>query len=131
MIKLLVMAIQKIDSLLLIVNDVSKTVEFYKSLGFEIVKNEKEAAIAKLGDFELHFHDKKELTIKNDADVQPRGGGIYIYVNVENIDDFYKTLIEKGLKPSSEPRNWQWGNREFAIRDPDEYKIVFYEELQS
>lgn len=31
-----------------------------------------------------------------------------------------------GMKPSSEPRDWPWGRREFVLRDPDGYKLVFF-----
>jgi len=101
--------IKKLDSLLLIVNDTHKTAEFYRKIGFEIIKEEDGLTLAKLQDFELHFHDKRELEIKNEIDVEPRGGGAYIYINVENIDNYHQSLINQGLKPSSDPKNWSWG----------------------
>ena len=53
--------------------------------------------------------------------------GIVCYVkDIEKTADFYKGLIAKGLKPSSKPRDWPWGNREFVIRDPDGYKLVIF-----
>jgi catechol 2,3-dioxygenase-like lactoylglutathione lyase family enzyme len=27
--------------------------------------------------------------------------------------------------PATEPRDWEWGNREFIIKDPDGYKLCF------
>lgn len=27
------------------------------------------------------------------------------------------------------PRDWPWGNREFVLKDPDGYKLVFWHEL--
>lgn len=54
-----------------------------------------------------------------------------IYLIVDDVDETYKELLEKGLKPSSEPRDWPWGNREFVIRDPDGYKLVFYREISN
>jgi len=75
------------------------------------------------------FYDEKTVQIKNEAGAKPKGLGIYINVNVENIDTYYQSLLDKGLKPSSIPRDWPWGNREFVIRDPDGYKLVFCEKL--
>ncbi len=50
----------------------------------------------------------------------------FIYLEVPNVDEKYKELEEKGFFPSSEPRDWPWGSREFALRDPDDYVFVFY-----
>jgi hypothetical protein len=41
--------------------------------------------------------------------------------DIDYVDAYYRDLIAKGLKPSSEPRN-----REFVICDPDGYKLVFF-----
>jgi catechol 2,3-dioxygenase-like lactoylglutathione lyase family enzyme len=125
--------LRKLDSLLFYVTDVNKTVSFYERIGFELVKSEKGFGIVKLGEFELHFHDKEEADkpeFRKEALAEPKGAGLYIYVLVEDIDSYYKSLVDKGIEPSSEPRNWPWGNREFALRDPDRYKLVFYEPLK-
>jgi hypothetical protein len=36
---------------------------------------------------------------------------------------------EDGITPSTEPKDWPWGQREFVVRDPDRYKPVFYLKL--
>jgi len=58
-----------------------------------------------------------------------KGAGLYLYISVDNVDKFYKKLLSKKLKPSSAPRDWPWGNREFVIRDPDGYKLVFFKRI--
>lgn len=123
--------LKKLDSLLLYVNDVANSAKFYRDLGFKIPKQTDTMVIAKLGGFEIHCHDRKTTVFQEESQIEQKGAGIYIYINVEKIDDYYKSLLEKGLKPSSEPKNWQWGNREFVIRDPDGYKLVFYEQISS
>lgn len=119
--------LKKLDSLLFYVTDTHKTAQFYGDLGLEIVKEQKDFTLAKLNDFELHFHDKTEVIFRNESFIEPKDAGIFIYINVANIDEYYQSLKKARLKPSSEPRNWPWGNREFVIRDPDGYKLVFYE----
>lgn len=121
--------LKRLDSLFLYVTNTHKTAEFYRKLGFEIDKEEKDFTLVRLNDFEIHCHDKTEVNFRNESNIEPKGAGVYIYVDVENIDEYYKSLMEKGLKPSSEPRDWTWGNREFVIRDPDGYKLVFYEPI--
>lgn len=123
--------LKKLNSLLLYVSDVNASAKFYQDLGFTITKETQEMCIAKLGDFELHCHDQDSVRFKEESKIKPKGGGVFIYVAVENIDDYYKSLIDKGVNPSSKPRDWDWGNREFVIRDPDGYKIVFYQKLSA
>ena len=55
-----------------------------------------------------------------------KGCGTYLYLTVENVNEVYDALLSAGLKPSSESRDWPWGNREFVIRDPDGYKLVIF-----
>ena len=122
--------LKRLDSLLLYITGVAASAKFYRSLGFDITKETEEMCIARLGDFELHCHNQDSVRFKEESKVEPKGGGVFIYVAVANIDDYHRGLIEKGLNPSSAPRDWDWGNREFVIRDPDRYKIVFYEKLK-
>jgi uncharacterized glyoxalase superfamily protein PhnB len=116
--------------LTVLVTDTLETAKFYRELGFAITGEAKEKVSAALGEFQLDFYDEKTVQIKNEAGTKPKGLGIYININVESVDAYYQSLLDKGLKPSSSPRDWSWGNREFVIRDPDEYKLVFYEKLK-
>jgi catechol 2,3-dioxygenase-like lactoylglutathione lyase family enzyme len=121
-----------VDSLMLYVSDVKASAEFYESLGFTPQQIKKDFAAVKLGDFELHFHDKNLVPgpyFRQESLAEPKGAGLYIYVGVREIDAYYRTLIDKGIVTSTEPRDWPWGNREFVVRDLDKYKIVFYEKL--
>lgn len=122
--------LRKLDSLLLYIKIVGETTKFYSLLGFEIPRQTENMVIAKLGDFELHCYDQKTVEFKEESKIEPKGAGVYIYIAVDEIERYYKSLLGKGLKPSSEPRDWPWGNREFVIRDPDGYKTVFYEQIR-
>ncbi len=111
------------------VKDLAKTADFYQALGFEIKKREPNHLIIYLNWFWMDFlqidKEQKEEFLK-EANLANKGAGLFIYISVENVDEFYQDLLAKGLKPASEPRNWPWGNREFVIRDPDGYKLVFF-----
>lgn len=111
------------------VTDITKTVEFYEALGFQFKKREADHATAYLNWFWLDFlaidqEDKPEF--QKEANLSNKGAGQFLYISVEDVDEFYKGVLAKGLKPSSEPKDWPWGNREFAMRDPDGYKLVFF-----
>jgi len=118
----------KFDYVLLYVSDLNKTADFYQKLGFEIVKSTDNKIIAKLGDFELHCYDQSKVFFKQDVD-RFKGAGVFFYVYVDDVDAKYAELKNKGLQPSGEPKDFEWGNREFAIKDPDGYKIIFYKEI--
>lgn len=116
------------------VSDVAKTVEFYTKLGFQKVKEDKTSAEVYLGQVKFHFVDKEtarsqDESFQKDAFGEPKGTGLYINVEVQNIDEYHRTILDKGLVPSTKPRDWPWGHREFVIRDPDRYKLVFYQKL--
>lgn len=113
--------------------DVAKTAEFYETVGFIISEKTDKKVSIRLNWFWVDFHlqateDNPEF--QNEANIEPKGGGTYLYVSVEDVDAFYKGVLEKNLQPSSEPRNWPWGNREFVLRDPDGYKLVFFQKLK-
>ncbi|MEI9913419.1 MAG: VOC family protein [Candidatus Saccharibacteria bacterium] len=111
------------------VKDIDKTTDFYETLGFVFDKKEPDHASMHLNFFWMDFHpqdkeDKPEF--QKEANLENKGAGMFVYISVDDVDEFYKELSDKGLKPSSEPRDWPWGNREFALRDPDGYKLVFF-----
>lgn len=111
------------------VKDIAKTAEFYKDLGFTITKNEPDHLSVRLNWFWMDFHpqdkeDKPEF--QQEANLDNKGAGLFLYVSVDDVDAAYQELLDKGYRPSSEPKDWPWGNREFVIRDPDGYKLVLF-----
>ena len=121
--------LKELNVMVILVKDTAKTAEFYKTLGFTITEQTKDKVATRLKDFYIDFHDENMVEVNVESGKGPKGLGIYIYVKVEDIDSYYKFLVEKNLSPSSKPKNWSWGNREFAIKDPDGYKIVFYQSI--
>ncbi len=121
-----------ISGIVAYVKDTKATAEFYEKLGFLFDKREPDHLSARLNWFWIDFHpedkeDKPEFQVE--SDLTHKGAGQFLYIKVDNVDEFHKGLIDKGLKPDSEPKDYSWGNREFIIRDPDGYKIVFFQKL--
>jgi catechol 2,3-dioxygenase-like lactoylglutathione lyase family enzyme len=111
------------------VKDVEETAQFYETLGFQLKTREPSRVTAYLNWFWIDFLsiDKEERQeMKEEATLGNKGAGLFLYLSVENVDDAYNELLEKGLKPSSEPQNRPGGIREFVLRDPDGYKLVFF-----
>ncbi len=122
--------IKRLHSNLFFVKDIKKTAEFYKKLGFEVSESE-DAARIKIGDFTLAFMDESKVQIDKEAGMEPKGIGIFTYVETDDVDGQFKFIKENGITPSSEPKDWPWGKREFAVKDPDGYKIIFYSSIGS
>ncbi|MBI4128619.1 MAG: VOC family protein [Parcubacteria group bacterium] len=117
--------VKRFHSTLFYSSNLGQTARFYEQLGFTVEKTADTVRI-KLGDFTLAFIDENQTPIKKEAGVTPKGVGVFTYIEVENVDTYFQSLKEKGIPTSSEPRNWPWGKREFVVRDPDGYKLVFY-----
>jgi len=118
----------KLNLLLLYVSNLGSSSDFYKNLGFKL-EAKGDFIDAKLKDFTLRLLDEEKAHFKQESKVRFKGGGLYIYIEVENVNEFFKKLRKKGFFASNAPRDWPWGNREFALRDPDNYKLIFYEKL--
>ncbi|WP_299710724.1 VOC family protein [uncultured Tenacibaculum sp.] len=51
------------------------------------------------------------------------GKGVYLTIEVENVDQVYEKLKKKGIPMEIEIRNEPWGDRHFAIVDPNNIGI--------
>ena len=47
------------------------------------------------------------------------GDGMYLTIEVENVDSMYKELKKKGVAIKIDLRDEPWGDRHFAIQDPN------------
>lgn len=47
------------------------------------------------------------------------GQGMYLTIEVDDVDRFYKDLKKKGVPIKIKIRNEPWGDRHFAIEDPN------------
>jgi catechol 2,3-dioxygenase-like lactoylglutathione lyase family enzyme len=128
------MKLKSVAGIVHYVKDTAKTADFYEALGFVVTKRESDHVSVRLNWFWMDFHpqDKEDKPdFQQEARSDHKGDGLFLYVSVDNVDECYSELVAKGLKPSSKPRDWPWGNREFAVRDPDGYKLVFFTRLAS
>lgn len=121
--------IKRIHSNLFYVSNPGQTAAFYTKLGFE-PEAEGDTVRIRMGDFTLSFIDENATPIKNESGVMPKGTGIYTYIEVEDVDQYFKTVKEAGVEPRTEPKTWPWGKREFVVKDPDGYKLVFYSPVE-
>ena len=48
-----------------------------------------------------------------------KGKGMYLTIEVDDVDALYESLKKKGISIKIEMRNEPWGDRHFAIQDPN------------
>lgn len=48
-----------------------------------------------------------------------KGTGMYLTIEVEDVDSLYQSLKDKGVAIKIDIRNEPWGDRHFAIQDPN------------
>jgi catechol 2,3-dioxygenase-like lactoylglutathione lyase family enzyme len=99
------------------VKDLSKTAQFYESLGFRRGNEEPDRVTFYVNWFFVTFiaQDREE------------GAGLFVNVKVDDIEEFHNAVVAEGMKPDGEPEVRASGNREFLLRDPDGYKLAFFQ----
>lgn len=126
---------KSVAGIICLVTDLEKAVEFYEALGFVFKKRVPDIAVtAYLNWFWIEFLlEDKVVTdaFKEDVTAPRKGAGQYIHVNVENVDEYYKTILAKGLQPLDIPQDRPWGYREFVLQDPFGYKLVFFSKVKA
>ncbi|ARV10567.1 glyoxalase/bleomycin resistance/extradiol dioxygenase family protein [Winogradskyella sp. PC-19] len=83
----------------------------------------KEYLMLKKDNIELHFFEFKTLN--------PKENYGQIYIRVENIEDYYKSLLDNNITihPNGSLQTKPWGQKEFAILDPDSNLLTFGESV--
>ena len=106
--------------ILLLVSNVERSRDFYtRRLGFELGTNEDGAVGLTFGGGYLTLHaDHPGRTLP-----RPRGAGVHIAVEVDDVDGYRQELVAKGVA-AGELRE-QPGQRDFELRDPEGYVWVF------
>ena len=123
------MKVKSVSGVVCYVKDVKASVKFYELLGFDFKVNDDVYARGYINWFfidlvEIGSEGKDEFV--TEARTEPKGTGIFLNLSVDDVDAAYRELAKAGYKPSSESRDWDWGTREFVVRDPDGYKIVLF-----
>jgi uncharacterized glyoxalase superfamily protein PhnB len=120
----------KVTGLVLWTQDNTLSVKFYKKLGFEMIESNDNVSVVELSGFQVMLVSMRdEPEFNRDALAGDKGRGMYLYLRVEDADAFHASLSEKGITPYTSPRDWPWGNREFIVKDPDGYKLCFWQPL--
>ena len=114
--------IKGLDLLFLEVNSLEESLVFYQNvLGFDVesITLESEPPMARLRGGELRITLAQHLET-----MLRRGRGVHFFVGVEDVDQFYQQLIERGAYVQP-PVDEGWGGRFITLEDPDKYRFFF------
>lgn len=113
--------IQHISAVTLAVDDMIRSIEFYRKLGFELLYGGEHAAFSSLRAGEAFVN----LIASRTHDQRWWGRVIF---RVDDVDALYRSLNAQApvLEP---PKDASWGERYFHIIDPDGHELSFAELL--
>src|SRR5579864_1609147 len=109
------------------VKDVERGLGFYRDLlGFKLIEDfryENKPVYARLrapgGDGTIALHQAgPEVSVLSD--------GVRLYFEVRELDDFCRSLQQKGFHITQLPRMMPWGWRHAYLNDPDGHEISLY-----
>jgi catechol 2,3-dioxygenase-like lactoylglutathione lyase family enzyme len=113
--------IRHISAVTLAVNDMARSVEFYRKLGFELLYGDECATFSSLRAGEA------VVNLAASQRYEHRWWGRAIF-RVDQVDAHYRALQAQGLTVES-PRDAPWGERFFHVTDPDGHELSFAELL--
>jgi catechol 2,3-dioxygenase-like lactoylglutathione lyase family enzyme len=124
------MKVNSISGVSRYVENLSRTAEFYEALGFRRGKQESGRMTFYVNWFFVTFiaqEKEDDPELQKEAELPTKGAGEFLHIKVDDVEDFHKAVVSNGMKPAGEPQVRPSGNREFLLRDPDGYKLVFFQ----
>jgi catechol 2,3-dioxygenase-like lactoylglutathione lyase family enzyme len=113
--------IKRIRNITFAVSNLKETIHFYESiLGLRKTAEWTNYATFDAGGFDLAFEPEG----KRGAKVGHEEGMPSVFMEVDDVDEVYRKLKEKGVKFVTEPKDQYWGGRTAAFLDPDEYVFI-------
>ena len=117
----------KITHLVFWVQENKLSEKFYKKIGFDVLQSDDEHSVVAAGAFSLDLVSMRdERMFAKDSMAAEKGLGMYVYIRVDSVDTTYARLAELGVL-ATKPKDWPWGNREIIVKDPDGYKLCFWQ----
>jgi len=98
---------------------------FYQQLGFELVFENDWYLLLQLNGHELAF-------MRPDLDLQKpmfhraySGHGLWLTIEVDDVDEAFDKARANGIEIAFEPLDEPWGDRHFAVLDPNGIPVDF------
>jgi catechol 2,3-dioxygenase-like lactoylglutathione lyase family enzyme len=100
--------------------DVERSITFYEKLGLRLIVK----SLPTYARFECK--EGSSTFSLHRVDNLPNGEGIWVYFEIQNLDEYVNSLMDKGLVFEELPNDKHWLWRESRLKDPDNNQIIFY-----
>ncbi|WP_028778497.1 VOC family protein [Shimazuella kribbensis] len=123
----------KFDMVGIVVENMNKSLDFYRLLGLEIPKeaNQEPHVEVKQGELRLAFDTLETIKSIYGEWEKPTGHRLELAFLCEDVDQVYQTLINNGYIGFREPWDAFWGQRYAIVQDPDDNLISLFAPLSS
>lgn len=116
--------IEGLSAITLATHDMQRAVTFYKTLGFEVVHG------SETSPFTSFRAGAGFLNITAEAPGKRWSWWGRAIFYVSDVDAMYERAVAAGYKPSTTPRDAEWGERFFHLDDPDGHELSFARPLR-
>ncbi|MEP7232425.1 MAG: VOC family protein [Ginsengibacter sp.] len=100
--------------------DVAVSIAFYEKIGLKLI-------VKSVPDYARFICPDGTATFSLHAtDQLPAGDGIWIYFEVDDLDNYVQTLLTKGIVLEELPADKPWLWREARLKDPDNNQLILY-----
>ena len=100
--------------------DLNKSIPFYEKLGLNLI-------VKSLPDYaRFECPDGNSTFSIHRTNALPKGDGIYIYFECENLDEYVDQLIAKGIEFQEKPNDKRWLWREARLKDLDGNQLILF-----
>ena len=113
------MPISSISAITLATHDMSRSVRFYRALGFDLRYGGEQASFTS---FEVGASYLNLIAAPAERRWSWWGRAIF---HVDDVDALYHHALSQGLAPDFAPSDAPWGERYFHITDPDGHELSF------
>jgi catechol 2,3-dioxygenase-like lactoylglutathione lyase family enzyme len=115
--------IDAIAAITLATHDMARSVRFYRELGFDLAYGGETASFTS-----FHAGSGYLNLILAPTEVGWSWWGRVI-LHVSDVDALYARAISADLRPTAPPRDAEWAERYFHVRDPDGHELSFAKPL--
>ncbi len=127
----------RLDAFGFVVNDMEKTLAFYRALGLEFGEPEGEGHIEAVIDGGIRLMFDTAEVVQSFSDWQPPTGGgrrmalAFLCDSPAEVDERYAALTAAGSHGAVEPFDAFWGQRYATVHDPDGNPVDLFARLDA
>lgn len=115
----------------IIAKDYERSLSFYRdSLGLKMIRSWDRGENDKGTLFEFG-NGIIEIFPASESHPSAKPVGVWLYIEVPDVDEYFKRITEKQIPVLLAPKNEPWGHRRCKIKDPDGIEIGLFNIISS